>query len=163
MKNRILNISVLLLLLSLVASCGKSPEDEDKSENKVQRLETGSSFLNAPRMWIEFGSVSKGKKYTRTLSYTAEYTGELVLSKTSYGLGRGCVDSNGEKDYTLEFSYKLRKSGEKSYKKVEARNGSFTTIHDYIKLEDGDTLNVDIVLSSLVSCSFIEITLLATF
>ena len=164
MKAIFLHVIISILTATLFVSCGKKQQEEGGKKNNVQVLETGDSFLSAPQVWVDFGSVTKGKNAQRVLSFEADRKGNLILSKNTFGMGRGCVDSNGKNDYEVSYKYKRRKVGEDSFRElVPERKDYESPTFDRIDLDEGDLLHITLILKPLVSCSLIEIIIYAQF
>lgn len=164
MEHKIYYRLTFLLTCVLVFSCGKKVEEQDSKKNNIQVLVTGDSFLSAPQVWVEFGIIEKGRTVKRLLSFKAKTDGRLVISKHSFGLGRGCVDSDGEKDYEVSYSYKIKKlEGSLFYDYVPIRRAFQSPIFDNIDLNAGDLLHITMNLDPYVSCSFVEAVIYAQF
>jgi hypothetical protein len=151
-------ISLLLLALGLV-SCGKYEESNKYSSQKsgTHSLETGSTFLNAPYNWIDFGAISKNKSFSKTLIFTARHDGTLSVGLNTYGRGQSC--DSLENAYTITSTFKLKRFSDQEYKVVDRPNTMVPTF----ELKEGDSLIVDLLLISYLNCSHAEINIFATF
>lgn len=163
MKNLTFRALILLISLSFLSSCGKQDSKDDTKE-KIQVLETSRNIVSAPAVWVDFGSVKKSKIAKKQLIFNADLNGELVLSKNSYGRGRGCIDSSGRDDYLITYEYEIKRKGEKSFKPLYLNDEkNKLSFFDFIKLNDGDVLLITMVLEPFVSCSFIQVSIMAQF